>query len=69
MRLTRIDVTHRHYAEPGIQWLINNDYRYRLIGNRVYLERSVSWFVCYVPRWLRNLISRVLRTADAGQEK
>ena len=41
MRLTRVDVTHRHYAEPGIRWLINNDYRYRVIGNRVYLEREV----------------------------
>ena len=40
--LNRVDVTHRNILDPGVVWLINNAYRLKVIGRRVYLERVVA---------------------------
>ena len=39
--LNKIDVSHRSVTDPGIVWLVSCGYRFDIVGNRVYLVRSV----------------------------
>ena len=35
--LTKVDVTHRSLNDPGVIWLIANDYRVKVDNGRVFL--------------------------------